>query len=121
MAVLWVVAQCSLIEIYRRFRGAYFLHHRPDDGGSKELWNVGKLLPDYTTQQQRRQPSSYSPPWEPEFLLIKNCLKSSMAQDQLSYLSILSIEHAIAKSLMCLQLLKQEYLHYNYRQMVMFL
>jgi hypothetical protein len=24
--------------------------HRPDDGGSKHLWNVGKLLPDYTAQ-----------------------------------------------------------------------
>jgi hypothetical protein len=34
---------------------------RPDDGGSKHLWNVGKLLPDYTALQPRRQPSSYSP------------------------------------------------------------
>jgi hypothetical protein len=30
--------------------------HRPDDGGSKHLWNVGK--PDYMAQQHRRQPSS---------------------------------------------------------------
>jgi hypothetical protein len=43
--------------------------HRPDDGGSKDLWNVGKLLPDYTALQPRRQPSSYSPPWEPQILL----------------------------------------------------
>jgi hypothetical protein len=35
--------------------------HRPDGGGSKDLWNVGKLLPDYTVLQPRRQPSSYSP------------------------------------------------------------
>jgi hypothetical protein len=35
-------------------------------GGSKHLWNVGKLLPDYRAQHPRRQPSSYSPPWEPE-------------------------------------------------------
>jgi hypothetical protein len=39
---------------------------RPDDGGSKHLWNVGKFLPDYMTQQPRRRPSLYSPPWEPE-------------------------------------------------------
>jgi hypothetical protein len=39
-----------------------------DDGGSKDLWNVGKLLPDYTVLQPRRQPSSYSPPWEPQIL-----------------------------------------------------
>jgi hypothetical protein len=31
----------------------------PDDGGSKDLWNVGKILPDYMAQQPRRQPSSY--------------------------------------------------------------
>jgi hypothetical protein len=28
---------------------------RPDDGGSKHLWNVGKLTPDHTAQQPRRQ------------------------------------------------------------------
>jgi hypothetical protein len=38
-AVFWVVTTCSLVEVYERF---------PDDGGSKYLLNVGKLLPDYT-------------------------------------------------------------------------
>jgi hypothetical protein len=58
MTVLWNVALCCLVESYRRFRGAYCLHHqtlsnpllylnphfrarlinRPDDGGSKHLW-----------------------------------------------------------------------------------
>jgi hypothetical protein len=28
----------------------------PDDGGSKDLWNVGKLLPDYTELQPIRRP-----------------------------------------------------------------
>jgi hypothetical protein len=28
MAVFWVVAPCSLVEIYRRFTGAYCLHHQ---------------------------------------------------------------------------------------------
>jgi hypothetical protein len=67
MAVFWVVAPCSLVEVYQRFnilaasiisamrlRG---LTHRPDDGGSKDLWNTDKLLPDYTALQPRRQPS----------------------------------------------------------------
>jgi hypothetical protein len=27
MAVLWVVAPCSLVEVYRRFSGACCLHH----------------------------------------------------------------------------------------------
>jgi hypothetical protein len=31
------------------------LTHRPDDGGSKDLWNDGKLLPDYMVLQPRRQ------------------------------------------------------------------
>jgi hypothetical protein len=45
------------------------LTHRPHDGGRKHLWNVGKRLPDYTTQHPRRQPSSYSPSWGPEISL----------------------------------------------------
>jgi hypothetical protein len=52
IAVFLVVAPCSLVEVYRRFRGACCLHH--------EGCNVGKLLPDYTAQQPGRQPSSDS-------------------------------------------------------------
>jgi hypothetical protein len=36
MAVFWVVAPCSLVEVYQRFRGPCCLHHQgdgPDDGG----------------------------------------------------------------------------------------
>jgi hypothetical protein len=35
---LRVVASCSLVEVYRSFRGACCLHHQGDesDGGSKE-------------------------------------------------------------------------------------
>jgi hypothetical protein len=40
-------------------KGGEFLN-QDDDGGSKHLWNVSKLLPDYTAQQARRQLSSYS-------------------------------------------------------------
>jgi hypothetical protein len=95
-----VLAPCSLVEVYRRFRGACCLHHQGDEfsspssysslwepeispsiplwvgycllrseipsplyssfwwWGNKHLWNVDKLLPDYTAQQPRRQPSS---------------------------------------------------------------
>jgi hypothetical protein len=78
MAVFWVVALCSLVEVYQRFRGPFCLHHRPDDGGSKNLWNVGKLLQDYTALQPRRQPSSYSPPWESQILLTSGCFSISV-------------------------------------------
>jgi hypothetical protein len=53
MAVFWVVALCSLVEVYSRFRGAYCLHHCPDYVGSKHLWKVGKIIPVYTAQQPR--------------------------------------------------------------------
>jgi hypothetical protein len=42
----WVIRRLELEEI------------RPDNGGSKYLWNVDKLLPDYMVLQPRRQPSS---------------------------------------------------------------
>jgi hypothetical protein len=42
MAVFWVVAPCSLEEVYQRFRGPCCLNHqgynrRSDYGGSKHL------------------------------------------------------------------------------------
>jgi hypothetical protein len=30
MTVFWVVAPCSLVEVYRRFRGAFCLHYQGD-------------------------------------------------------------------------------------------
>jgi hypothetical protein len=84
MVVCWVVAPCSLVKINWRFNGACFLHHqgthRPDDGGSKHLWNVCKIVPYYTAQQPRRQLSSSSPPWEPEISVNKCLLYSEYIQ-----------------------------------------
>jgi hypothetical protein len=60
MAVFWVVAPCSLGEVYQRFRGPCCLHNQgdeSDDGGSTDLWNAGKLLPHYMALQPRRQQS----------------------------------------------------------------
>jgi hypothetical protein len=61
--VIWDVEPCSLVEVYQRFRspccqGDDGGSPRPEDGGSKDPWNVGKFLPDYTAQQRRRQSSS---------------------------------------------------------------
>jgi hypothetical protein len=30
MTVFWVVAPCSLVEVYQRFRGPCYLHHQGD-------------------------------------------------------------------------------------------
>lgn len=81
MAVFQVVMLCSVKEFSWRFRVVCCLHHQgdrpndgcsknlwniPDDGGSKYLWKVEKLLSDYLVQQSRRPPSSETPPWGPE-------------------------------------------------------
>jgi hypothetical protein len=52
ISLTWIYSHCR---IWGSNGGDY-----PNDGGSKYLWNFGKLLPDYTAQQPRRQPSSYS-------------------------------------------------------------
>jgi hypothetical protein len=31
MAVFWVVAPCSLVKVYQRFRGPCYLHHQGDE------------------------------------------------------------------------------------------
>jgi hypothetical protein len=67
MTVFRVVAQCSVVEVYLRFRGDF-----PGGGGSRNLWNVGKLLQDYNATTQKT--SSYSTPWEPEISLSKKKL-----------------------------------------------
>jgi hypothetical protein len=56
MAVFCIVELCWLVEIYQHFRGPCCLCQQGgDDGGSKYLWNVSKLLPDrlhhWTTQK----------------------------------------------------------------------
>jgi hypothetical protein len=44
--------------------------HRPADGRSNHLWNVGELLADMA-QQPTKQSSSYTLPWEREISLRK--------------------------------------------------
>jgi hypothetical protein len=51
MAVFWVVAPCSVVEVYGRFRGACCLHHQDDDSHSG--------IPVRNVQQFFKQPFSY--------------------------------------------------------------
>jgi hypothetical protein len=70
MAVFWVVTLCSLV----------------DDGGSKYLWNVGKLLPDYTALQPRTQPSSESYLQRPACCKYCKCLQPSFKEEDDMYI-----------------------------------
>jgi hypothetical protein len=44
VAVFWFVASYSLVEVYRRYRGAYCFYHQ-GVVGRKHLRNVDELLP----------------------------------------------------------------------------
>jgi hypothetical protein len=55
-------AQCSLVEVHRRFIGAYCLHNQHcyhPDGESKHLRNVDELIRDYSDQYPRSVSSSF--------------------------------------------------------------
>jgi hypothetical protein len=77
-AVFWVVAPCSVVGFTDVSEELYSLHHQGDDRGdegSKLLGNVGQYIPDYTMLRPRRQPPSYSSPWELQISLKKNFIK----------------------------------------------
>jgi hypothetical protein len=59
MTVCWDAALCNLLKIYQSFRDPACLHQQGEDGGSKNLRNVGTLLSDYKEQHPRRQSSSF--------------------------------------------------------------
>jgi hypothetical protein len=47
-SVFWDVAPCSLVEVYRRFRGVYCLHHQ----GDHHIEFVDDIIPSFTTVSQ---------------------------------------------------------------------
>jgi hypothetical protein len=65
----------------------FFSNHRPDDGGSTYLWNVGRQL-FYTAVNPRRQIwTSYSPPWELEI--------SNRRTISLSFTELFSLDRSV--------------------------
>jgi hypothetical protein len=63
--IIRVMHHCSDVEQRKLFglvtllgKEMQVIGHCLDVEGSKHIWNVGKLLPDYIAQQPRRQPSS---------------------------------------------------------------
>jgi hypothetical protein len=43
MAVFWVVALCSLVEVYQHFRGPCYLHHQGDEFTQQGPLKRGRL------------------------------------------------------------------------------
>jgi hypothetical protein len=48
MAVFWVVAPCSLVEVYQRFRGPCCLHHQGTDGTTTQKTAIFVIMLDFT-------------------------------------------------------------------------
>jgi hypothetical protein len=58
-SVIFSCAVCRKLQMFHRCSLPSSSWWRvPDDGSGKRFWNVCKLLPDYTAQHLRRQPSS---------------------------------------------------------------
>jgi hypothetical protein len=71
MSVLWLAPPCSMVQIYRRFRGT-FCHHQgdkcPDDGGS-EILAVRRRL---TLRDHSTEPNTVSTPQKEQQVLGRN-------------------------------------------------
>jgi hypothetical protein len=51
MAVFWVVAPCSLVEVYQQFRGTFRFHHHGDDGGSTIISSITQMMETASTSE----------------------------------------------------------------------
>jgi hypothetical protein len=67
LGIFWICSQklINLTVFEHAFRFHRGSNHRPDDGGSTHLWNVGLLQKEYTLLYPRRLSYSNSP-WAPE-------------------------------------------------------
>jgi hypothetical protein len=72
----------SILEFYQHFRhaSAFIIRVMSGGVGSKHLWNISKLLPDYIAQHPKRLTSSYLPLWIPEISLTKRSSSSVTLQ-----------------------------------------
>jgi hypothetical protein len=52
MVVFWVVAPCSLVEVYQRFRGPCCLHHQVDE--FRVQWQPFVTTSDISSSQKAR-------------------------------------------------------------------
>jgi hypothetical protein len=74
MAVFWVVAPCSLVEVYRRFRGPCCLHYQGDRENLKSYqinWYWIQL-----TSNKLESNHGYYKIWLTETIFVRNLSKS---------------------------------------------
>jgi hypothetical protein len=93
MAVFWVVAPCSLVEVYQRFRGPCCLHHQGDAIYiENNLGTIRFLHMDITfTDTKRRIVFRYSRHERTEIIFIKNKIKQEPEDE--SYSSVMKREN----------------------------
>jgi hypothetical protein len=104
MAVFWDIAPCSIVEIGRRFRGVYCLHHQGDDGDGTHLWNVSIFQRDYTALYPRILSSSFLPPpsgrWWRQYAPLKRQYISTRLQGAISQNTIIFILASTIRAMM---------------------
>jgi hypothetical protein len=81
--------------LYNRLPFRAGLTHRPDDGGSTDLWNVDRHRFNYTAVYPIRLWTSYSLPWAPEISQLLTCLPERSGSRQYC-LAVLSAETSLA-------------------------
>jgi hypothetical protein len=77
MTVFWFVAQCGLVEVYRRLRCACCLHHHLlivlIKKAARTYENSVNFYQTTRCNKHRRQSSSYLTPWQPQISLSYSC------------------------------------------------
>jgi hypothetical protein len=97
MAVFWVVAPCSLAEVYRRFRGACCLHHKGDETASTSETPVYF----YQTALRNNPQNSHLHYWRHENLK-SHCWHTSILHcHQIAYETLIQHHLLVAHSTKC--------------------
>jgi hypothetical protein len=62
MAVFWVVAPCSLVDVYQHFRGPCCLHHQCDEALMMEAARASETLVNFYQTTRRYNPEDWHLP-----------------------------------------------------------
>jgi hypothetical protein len=71
MAVFWVIAPCSLVEVYRRFRGDYCLHNQGAEAAS-----TSETLVNFYHTTRRNNPENNNLHPKNQFMILEGTEKN---------------------------------------------